>query len=383
MNLALNDEDELDFDPQGNSDKDLDDFYEKTYKLYSPNISDFPFIYNYGENIEIPEKCYYIQSNNSVQIAKKGNGEEKNNDIEIQKSSKDCLNCSQQNIIIKEPEILEKGFSQFLQESKGNFNSTDSQTKNKASIKDSNDLLNRKRNSEDSQSKIIANKIKFVTKKKQEHTKYWDDNIMKKMQSILNKELPKIINSNLKEIKYEESLRKFLDKFGELELLNLNILNYQYSNKHYKELLAFNFKEIFSNYTSKQYDQNKNNFNKELIDKLYELKRNELKDNKCILNIVKFLDLKYKDFWKFLAFYLEDYEPKKKVESADECYFRSEKKNNNIYNDREFFLFLLEIIEDFLSKVDDEIEKEEEKEEEKEKYKKKFKEVMKDFHTLS
>ena len=74
---------------------------------------------------------------------------------------------------------MEKGFSQFLQESKGNFNSTDSQTKNKASIKDSNDLLNRKRNSEDSQSKIIANKINLVTKKEEEHTKYWDDNIMK------------------------------------------------------------------------------------------------------------------------------------------------------------------------------------------------------------
>ena len=196
MNLALKDEDELDFDPQGNSDKDLDDFDEKTYKLYPPNISDFPFNDNYEEISEIEEKCYYIQSNNNVQIDKKGNSE-KNNDIEIQKSSKDCLNCSQQNIIIKEPEILEKGFSQFLQESKGNFNSTDSQTKNKASIKDSNDLLNRKRNSEDSQSKIIANKIKFVTKKKQEHTKYWDDNIMKKMQSILNKDLPnKLYNYN-------------------------------------------------------------------------------------------------------------------------------------------------------------------------------------------
>lgn len=377
MNLGfddINEEVEV-FDPQGNSDIDLDDLDEKSYMIFPPNIPDFDFNDDCEDISEISERYYYIQSNNSVKIDK-GWNDEKNNDIEIQKSSKDCLNCSQQNIIIKEPEILKTGFSQFLQETKGPFNSTGSQTKNEASIKGSNDLLNRKRNSEDSQSKIISNKISFVTKEKKKHTKYWDDNIMKKMQSILNKELPKIMNSYLKEIKYEESLKVFLDKFGELKLLNLNILNYKYSNKLYKKLSAFYFKEIFSNYTSKQYDQNKENFNKELIDKLYELKEKELKDNKCILKIVKFLGLKYQDFWKFLAFYLEDYAQKEKVESAEECYFRSEKKNNNIYNDRELFLFLLEIMEDFQSKVDDEIKKDEED------YKKKFKEVMKNFHTL-
>jgi hypothetical protein len=365
---------EEDFDPRGEIETYLDDPNEKSYKIFPPNDSDFNFNDNDEEINEISERDYCISSNDNPSkglVAEIGISE-KNNDIQSQKS----LQNNHINVqLISEDIELENliGFSEFLQKIPDLTNSTNSQTGNESSNKNKNDFLDRKRNPDHSQSNINTSKNLFVTGKKPEHTKYSKDNIMKTMQSIINKKLAPIINPYLSKIKNEESLKKFVEG-RELELLNLNVIKNKSSKKHFKELMTFSFREIFSNFTSNNYGKNKRSRNKELIDKLYELKENELKGNKCISNIIKFLDLKYHDFWKFLAFYQEDYAQKE--EDADECYFRSEKKNDNIYNDREFFHFLLEIMEDFQSIVDDNLENE------KEDYIKKFKKVMKDFHTL-
>lgn len=370
MDLLEHNEEE-DFEPQGKKEIDLEDLDEKRYNLFPSNDSDVNLNDNKEEISEISQSVYCISSNDNCTkalIIENGNGEN-NNDIQSQKS----LQNNNINVqLIRENIELENfqefsGLSEFLQKIPDLTNSTNSQTGNESSNKNKNDFLDRKRNLDHSQSKINTSQSLFVTEKKPEHTKYSEDNIIKKIQAIINKNLAAIINPYLSKIKNEDSLKKFVEGI-ELELLNINVIKGKPSKEHFKELMTFSFGEIFSKFTSGNYGKNKKNHNKELIDKIY-----ELKENKCISNIIKFLDLKYHDFWKFLSFYQEDYAQK---EEADECYFRSEKKNDNIYNDREFFHFLLKIMEDFQSKVNDNLENKEED------YKKKFKEVMKDLHIL-
>ena len=373
MDLLEHNEEE-DFEPQGEKEINLEDSVEKCYTVYPPNDSDFNLNDNNEEISEISESVYYISSNDNCSkalIIENGNSEN-NNDIQSQKSLQNndisaqliSENNESDNLLV----FFESyEFYVFLQKIPDLTNSTNSQTGNESSNKNKNDFLDRKRNLDHSQSKKNTSQSLFVTEKKPEHTKYSEDNIMKKIQTIINKNLAAIINPYLSKIKNEESLKKFVEGI-ELELLNINVIKDKPSKKHFKELMTFSFGEIFSKFTSGNYGKNKKNHNKELIDKLY-----ELKENKCISNIIKFLDLKYHDFWKFLSFYQEDYVQK---EDAYKCYFRSKKKNDNIYNDREFFNFLLKIMEDFQSKVNDNLKNEEED------YKKKFKKIMKDFHTL-
>ena len=204
--------------------------------------------------------------------------------------------------------------------------------------------------------KGIASKGSKQNNKK--HDKYYFDNISKKIESLSNNFIINKINSELKNIKNYE----FKKYFGDKMFLKIgNKEENKPSKKYYRDLMKTTFNTIFSKKTSKIYNENKLFHNKKLIEKLYELKEKGFEE---FSKIVNFLELKFEEFWKFLSIYLK-YNDKTTIEGKSII--------DDIDND---YLFLKELIKEFICHINQYFEKKNEEEE----YRKVFIFVLEDFH---
>ena len=126
-------------------------------------------------------------------------------------------------------------------------------------------------------------------------------------------------------------------------------------------LLNKSFKSIFSEKVTGRYN-NKENHNRDLINKLYEInKKGNLEVKKKTENIINLLNMKFEQFFNYLKIYLDDNTSEKSEKSID----KKEKDLNNI--------FILQLIKQFIIKLNKYLIKDNEDED----YKKKLKEKLK------
>ena len=242
--------------------------------------------------------------------------------------------CDNPNItkLFKKSEEVKNSFSK--------NNSTNNQTGISFYLNKSNsDFLNKKREW-NSETNYIGNK--FIVKKGKDssnisnqsskkkkksnrkiHDKFCSDNIIKKLESASFKFIINKLNSFLKKINKDKRDKMFL-KIG-------NRKENKPSIDYYEKLMKQKLKEIISSpeRMSKIYDENKKNFNKLIIDYLYNIKDPKL------LDIINFLDLKYEDFWKYFSFY----------SSYKDKIINGKKIIDEIYED---YFFLNEMMKEFL-----------------------------------
>lgn len=193
---------------------------------------------------------------------------------------------------------------------------------------------------------------------KKKHDKYYFDNISKKIESLSIKFIVNKLNSELKNIKNYE----FKKYYGDEMFLKIgNKEENKPSKKYYRDLMKTTFNTIFSQKTSKIYNENKEFHNKKLIEKLYELKEKGFEE---FSKIVYFLELKFEDFWKFLSIYLK-YNDKTTIEGKSII--------DDIDND---YLFLKELIMEFICHINQYFEKKNEEEE----YRIVFRCLLEDYH---
>ena len=233
----------------------------------------------------------------------------------------------------------------------------DSQIKMDRSYANSTLFLNKKRGN-DLTSEITPSKNLFKCEKLDEsnitnksskkykygivHDKFTYDNIAKKIKNLSFEYSTIKLNEVLKNINKESENKKFL-----------SLCDTSITKNHYKDLMNQTFSTIFSQNISKVYNKNKKNQNEELINNIYESYKRGKKEYS---NIVKFLDLKYGDFWKYLTFFL-----KYKHKTLNGRKFINEIDEDN--------LFLNEIMEDFLDFIDKKIKMKKSKKKNKEKIK--------------
>ena len=248
-------------------------------------------------------------------------------------------------------------------------NSTKSQTKK--IFNKNNSLLNKKRKNTTAEKDqknnlfIIVNtnntkNINIISEKgkfEKVHDIFYLDNIIKKIDNKIWKFMIKHLNIELKQIN---------DDFEYNMLLSLGYKE-NINKEYYKDLMEKPFKEKLEENVSRKYDKNKKNFNKMIIAHIYDQYQ---KGNKKYSNIVKLLDLKFGVFLKFLSFYLEykdkEINHQKIVEEIDQNY-----------------LFLVDIIKNFLIFLDEQVLKKLKNKEKVEQYKKIFYIVLSDYHILS
>ena len=128
--------------------------------------------------------------------------------------------------------------------------------------------------------------------------------MFRSIKSLNFKVIKEQINSYIENIKNSE-LNNFKDNFGKIHLLlieNKQAINS--AKKFNKVLLNKTIGEIFSVKISGRNNKDKN-FNKNLINKLYELNENGNQIDEKIKIVVTFLKMRYKDFWSLLTLYIK------------------------------------------------------------------------------
>ena len=131
-----------------------------------------------------------------------------------------------------------------------------------------------------------------------EHSKYYEDNMTRKLKVLLKDALLDIINSEIQVIKKEKDLIVTIDEKSYKIKKILNICQKQIKDttiEGNKELLKKQLKNIFSDDIAGNYKKYPKDFNKAIIDKLY---KNE--NNKKIANI---LEMTFSDWLKY---YIKD-----------------------------------------------------------------------------
>jgi hypothetical protein len=131
-----------------------------------------------------------------------------------------------------------------------------------------------------------------------EHSKYYEDNMTRKLKVLLKDALLDIINSEIQKIKKKEDLIVTIDEKSYKIKKILNICQKQIKDttiEGNKELLKKQLKKIFSDDIAGNYKKYPKDFNKAIIDKLY-----KTENNKKIVNI---LDITFSDCLKY---YIKD-----------------------------------------------------------------------------
>ena len=197
--------------------------------------------------------------------------------------------------------------------------------------------------------------------RKGKHTKYDKDNMFRSIKSLNFKVIKEQINSYIENIKNSE-LNNFKDNFGKIHLLlieNKQAINS--AKKFNKVLLNKTIGEIFSVKISGRNYKDKN-FNKNLINKLYELNENGNQIDEKIKIVVTFLKMRYKDFWSLLTLYIKY-----------KKYFTTINILNEIDDD---YIFIKELIKIFPDKVEEYLKNKKESET----YNEIFRCLIEDFH---
>ena len=180
------------------------------------------------------------------------------------------------------------------------------------------------------------------------------DNMRQKVKTLTFKLINQIINEELKKINIKD-----LENINPVKLFQIN--NEQTSNKTQKynlELLNKSIRSIFSVPISGK-SNNKKNHNEELINKIYEINRDRnLENQKKTNKIIKFLNMKLKDFFDYVSIIMDN----KNLEDKIDC------KDDDIEG----------IIKKFVLKLEEEFSKEKNNED----YNKKLKEKIKNFPSV-
>lgn len=131
-----------------------------------------------------------------------------------------------------------------------------------------------------------------------EHSKYYEDNMTRKLKVLLKDALLDIINSEIQVIKKEKDLIVTIDEksYKIKKILNINQKQIKDTTiEGNKELLKKQLKNIFSDDIAGNYKKYPKDFNKAIIDKLY-----KTENNKKIANI---LEMTFSDCLKY---YIKD-----------------------------------------------------------------------------
>ena len=166
---------------------------------------------------------------------------------------------------------------------------------------------------------IIKNKNfgrkKKVSGKIGNHKKSAPDNIRKKTKTMTIKYISDIINNELKKLNIKDLNKKFCP----VKLLQINQLQASNSTKKYNlDLLNKSFRSIFSVPISGKYN-NDQNHNRDLINKLYEIHENDnLENRKKTEKIIKFMNLKFKEFFDYVKRIMDNQNLNEKKDIIDE-----------------------------------------------------------------
>lgn len=148
-------------------------------------------------------------------------------------------------------------------------------------------------NDSDTNKKILFN----TYQKPQKHNKFSNDNMLKRIKTLSINIIKNRLNSEIKSTNLLELKDKELLQISQEEKIN---------KTYYINLLNSTFREIFS---SNKY-KNRKDYNKELINKIYEIYERDKsgKDfiGKKINDIVNFLNKTYLEFWNGLTIFLNN-----------------------------------------------------------------------------
>ena len=180
------------------------------------------------------------------------------------------------------------------------------------------------------------------------HDKFFFDNMMKKVKSLSIDIIIDILNIKLNK---NNELKKH---FVQIKILKIKPDTNNPTKKYYLNLLNRTFRQILSSQVSKRY-HNKNDYNKKIIDKIYEIYQKE--NSEIIKDLIDFLNMKFLQFW----------------EGVKEYFIRRDRKLISI-NEETNHQFLSSLIEEFIPKVDEYLTKKNENE----MYKIKLYEILED-----
>ena len=181
-------------------------------------------------------------------------------------------------------------------------------------------------------------KFECFLKSRPKHDKFSFDNMMKRVKSLSNDIIIDILNIKLNEI---NELKKHF--FHQIKILKIKPDTNNPTKNYYLNLLNRTLRQILSSQVTNRF-QNKNDYNKNIIDKIYEIYQKE----KCeiIKDLIDFLNMKYLEFWEAVKEYL--------IRRNKNLIYINEKTNNN--------QFLSSLIEEFIPKVDEYLTKKNENE---------------------
>jgi hypothetical protein len=186
------------------------------------------------------------------------------------------------------------------------------------------------------------------------------------IKSFTLKNIRKIINNILKNIKNDELKKNFVG----CELLQIIGDQTKDTTKIFNlNLLKKTLKSIFSEKVTGRY-KNKENHNKDLINKLYEINnKGDLDNQDKIENIVNFLNMTLEDFFNYLKIYINNNISKEKEKEKSINIINNDINNINIIKNN---IFTFNLIKQFINKVDVYLIASKEDED----FKKKFKEKL-------
>ncbi len=140
------------------------------------------------------------------------------------------------------------------------------------------------------------------------------DNMRQKVKTLTFKYIKETINDELEKINIKD-----FENISPVKLLQIN--NEQTSNttqKYNLELLNKSIRSIFSVPISGK-SNNKKNHNEELINKIYEINRNgNLEKQKKTNKIIKFLNMKLKDFFDYVSIIMDNKNLEDKIDCKDD-----------------------------------------------------------------
>ena len=208
----------------------------------------------------------------------------------------------------------------------------------------------------------LESKKKGSQKKEKDKSGVRNDTLIKTVKARVLNYFRDTINDELKNIIKEEKLKKELKKeFQTLENIQLFQLKQNFNQdttiKFNLDILNDSFRIIYSNENSER-PNNALGHNKKLIDKIYEIYNSEEEEQnrKKTENIVKILNLKFKEFFDILKnIYVEDEEDNedkkadKEVKEADKD-VKDDQDDKENYIEKKIKQFIFKVKEDYSKK---------------------------------
>ena len=186
------------------------------------------------------------------------------------------------------------------------------------------------------------------------HNKNAPDNMLSTIKRFIFRTIREIINNELKNIKNDE-LKK---NFHRCELLQIIGDQTKDTTKIFNlNLLKKTLKSIFSEKVTGRW-KDKENHNRDLINKLYEINnKGDLDNQDKIENIVNFLNMTLEDFFNYLKIYINNNISKEKEKEKSINIINNDINNINSTNNMNIInnnIFTFNLIKQFINKVNEE-----------------------------